>query len=117
MQEDFSYSSPHQDLTILARRFEALLQRRGLSCPAGMTWQEHLKALEEHGMMVKEDATPLSTGEETCEPTISMLAAENAFLAKYNGVRFGEPVGSNAVAKLFNMLTMMEKQHEHTRTR
>ena len=43
----FQYSRPDAALAALAMRFETLLARRGLPCPEGRTWAEHLRLLEE----------------------------------------------------------------------
>ncbi len=45
--QGFQYSRPDAALAALAARFEALLTRRGLPCPEGRTWREHLRVVEE----------------------------------------------------------------------
>ena len=45
--QGFQYSRPDAALAALAARFESLLTRRGLPCPEGRTWREHLRVIEE----------------------------------------------------------------------
>ena len=41
----FQYARPDAALAALAVRFEALLEKHGLSCPEGRTWREHLRVI------------------------------------------------------------------------
>ena len=43
--QGFRYTRPDAALAALAARFEALLARRGLPCPEGRTWREHLRVI------------------------------------------------------------------------
>ena len=78
--QDFQYTRPDAALAALAGRFESLLARRGLPCPEGRTWREHLQVVE------GKDIAQRTTWQE--------------FVANYGRVRFGRTPGSTEIARL-----------------
>ncbi len=85
----FQYSRPDAALAALAARFEALLTRRGLPCPEGRTWREHLRVVEEK--------------EELRLPPLE------DFVREYGLARFGQAPGGEVIARLDAELRAMEK--------
>jgi hypothetical protein len=86
----FQYSRPDAALAALAERFESLLARRGLPCPEGRTWREHLRAIEEEG-----NARP---------------APWTSFVAGYGRARFGTAPGPTEIARLDAELRTLERE-------
>ncbi len=86
--EGFRYSQADAALAALAIRFERLLARRGLPCPLGRTWPEHLRALP------RDKALP---------------PRWLAFAQGYDHARFGPPPGPDALARLAADLRALEK--------
>lgn len=86
----FQYSRPDAALAALARRFEALLARRGLPCPEGRTWREHLRAIEEEDNARQ---TPWKT-----------------FVADYGRARFGAAPSPTEIARLDAELRALERE-------
>ena len=85
----FHYARPDAALAALAVRFESLLARRGLPCPEGVTWREHLRALE------KDDAA---------------WAAWAPFVRDYGRARFGSPPDRAEIARLDGALRRLERE-------
>ena len=85
----FQYSRPDAALAALAARFEALLTRRGLPCPEGRTWREHLRVVEEK--------------EELRLPPLE------DFVREYGQARFGQAPGGEEIARLDAELRVMER--------
>jgi transglutaminase-like putative cysteine protease len=75
----FKYTSP-EELAALEVRFEAVLRRDGLSCPPGITWEEHLRRVAR-----EDNAAP--------RPAFSIDAAAE-FVRAYNAARFGDSPSS-----------------------
>ena len=86
----FHYSRPDAALAALAERFEALLEQRGLPCPEGRTWREHLRVIEEEG-----SARP---------------AAWELFVADYGRARFGTAPDRAEIARLDAEMRVLERE-------
>ena len=84
---DFAYSRPEAALAALAVRFEALLSRRGIPCPEGRPWLDHVRGLETEGL--------LDTDWET-------------FVQGYGRARFGNAPGAKEIAKLTAEIRALE---------
>ncbi len=87
----FQYSRPEAALAALAARFESLLARRGLPCPEGRTWQEHLLVVEE----VMKDAP---------------LVPWQTFVTDYGRARFGATPAPTEIAQLDAELRILERE-------
>jgi transglutaminase-like putative cysteine protease len=85
---EFRYSQPEQALTALAQRFERLLVRLGQPCPAGRTWNEHLRLTEE---FIETRSSPLK-----------------AFVSDYSRFRFGPLPSSLEITQLDKALRSLE---------
>jgi len=83
----FQYARPDAALSALAVRFESLLERRGLPCPEGRTWREHLRVIEK-----VEDAP------------------WGAFVQDYGRARFGTPPGRAEITRLDAALRALERE-------
>ena len=83
----FQYSRPDAALTALAVRFERLLVRRGVPCPAERPWAEHVRAWE-----------------------AARRPAAEAFVRRYDRARFGPAPGPGEVARLDTLLRALEKE-------
>jgi len=94
---DFQYSRPDAALAALARRFEALLARRGLPCPEGWTWQEHLRAVE----AIPENGVAEGNG---------LPALWETFVVDYGRARFGASSGPTEIARLEAELRTLERE-------
>lgn len=88
-QQGFRYSSPDAVLAALARRFEALLARRGRPCPEGRTWREHLRLLEEEN---------------------DSWTAWEPFVSGYGQARFGGMPGPAEIARLDAEMRGLERE-------
>ncbi|MCY3023818.1 MAG: transglutaminaseTgpA domain-containing protein [Planctomycetota bacterium] len=93
-----AYSSPREEFAAIAARFENLLRRTGLPCPAQRTWQEHLA-------MPRASGSPAAT--DAAAPRVLEEAAE--FVMQYNAARFGTPDDSDAVARARAALESLER--------
>ncbi|MDQ2800399.1 MAG: transglutaminase-like domain-containing protein [Armatimonadota bacterium] len=87
----FQYSRPDAALSALAARFESLLTRRGLPCPEGRTWAEHLRLLEE-----------ANSGRTLWE----------TFVRDYGQARFGASPGISEITRLDAELRALENSKE-----
>ena len=87
----FRYSSPDAALAALARRFEALLARRGIPCPAGRTWPEHL-----------------APAKRQSDDQFAM----RGFVQDYARARFGPPPAPDDIAQLDSALKQLEKSRD-----
>jgi len=85
----FRYSGSDAALAALAARFEALLTRRGLPCPEGRTWREHLGVIEEKEVLPR---PPLE-----------------AFVREYGQARFGRLPDGEEITRLDAELRELEK--------
>ncbi len=91
--QGFQYSRPDAALAALAARFESLLARRGLPCPEGRTWREHLRALEEEN---------------------DSWTAWEPFVSDYGRARFGASPGPQEIARLDAELRALEQSVKET---
>lgn len=85
----FHYARPDAALAALAVRFESLLERRGLPCPEGRTWREHLRALEKGN---------------------AAWAAWESFVRDYGRARFGAAPDRAEIARLNAELRRLERE-------
>ena len=85
----FHYARPDAALAALAVRFESLLERRGLPCPEGRTWREHLRALEKGN---------------------TAWAAWEPFVRDYGCARFGVAPDRAEIARLNAELRRLERE-------
>jgi len=88
----FRYSQSDAALAVLAERFASLLARRGLPCPEGRTWQEHLRVLEE------------TAGED------ARVTPWESFVAGYGRARFGIAPNQAEIARLDAELRALERE-------
>ncbi len=91
------YASSNEALNALRRRFERLLKKNGLSCPAHLPWSEHLATAAR-----RENSPHGDLPRRLC---LEALAFERA----YRAVRFGPPEGRDAIALLEQQLEALEK--------
>ena len=91
-----SYSMPDEALRTLAARFDAVLRRRGVPCPAQRTWPEHVAALA--------GSTLAAKGKRALD-----FERATTFVSQYTATRFRTPHDKNAIAALAGMLDALEQ--------
>ncbi|MDQ2730366.1 MAG: hypothetical protein M3Y56_01795 [Armatimonadota bacterium] len=95
-----SYRPLDESLAALTFRFESLLARKGIPCPPGRPWLEHLsKAAAE-----KEPGD----GSEKARSTLDLLKAER-FVGEYYSVRFGGLGDRERLMRLDGLLDTLER--------
>ncbi len=93
--QGFRYTRPDAALAALAVRFEALLARRGLPCPEGRTWREHLRFIADREVL------PMPLME--------------SFVRDYGRARFGHELAQEEIARLDEELRALERERERER--
>ena len=93
--QGFRYTRPDAALAALAVRFEALLARRGLPCPEGRTWREHLRFIADREVL------PMPLME--------------SFVRDYGRARFGHDLGQEEIVRLDEELRALERERERER--